>query len=204
MKIFSKLTTAAVALTCVLAAGCASYSIQPEAKAIAFPALLSTPIPVQVAIVQSRQSFSRDVGDQAEEFSRRLEQSGLFEAVYYPMRPTDQPGATMELSADVTIHVPDSTQIKDALNLGTFYLTSALFKLQYECLVDGTMILFKGTEVIKTYSARGKAVLTVKVDTTRKQELEVTQAPAWAMQAQLIEQLIQDREFLAQKLTGLP
>ena len=198
MKSFQKLTTAAVALTSVLAASCTSYSIHPEAKAIAFPARLPTPIPIQVAIATSSQSFSRDVGDQAVELSRRLDQSGLFEAVHHPIRPTARLGATMELSVNRTV------QMTDLGVLGNMAAVLFMFNRRGEYFVDGTMVFLKGTEVIRAYSARGKAVLTYKTGVTPKGELEVTQAAARAMQARFIEQLVQDREFLTQKLKASP
>ena len=192
VKSLPHLTTATVALTGLLVAGCASSSIQPEAKTIAFPPRVPEPIPIQVAIVQSTQNFSREAGDQAVELSRRLQQSGLFEAVHYPLLPTAQLGATMELRVDRTTYIPDWMGL-----IGAFVL-----KNRHQCLVDGKLVLLKGTEVIKTYSALGKAPF--EINTTPKEELEVTQAAAWAMQARLIEQLIQDRDFLAQKLKASP
>ena len=198
MKCFPKLTTAAVALTSALATSCTSYSIHPEAKSIAFPARLRTPIPIQVAIARSNQSFPRDVGDQAIELSRRLDQSGLFEAAYYPIPPTARPSATMELSVDRTIRGP---------NLGRLVgLFASLLTIKLKCdfQVEGKLVLLKGTEVIKTYSAQGKAVLKLRMDITPEGKSEATQAAAWQMQAWLIEQLVRDREFLTQELKASP
>jgi hypothetical protein len=193
MKNLPKLQAAAVALMGMLVAGCTSYSIQPEAKSIAFPARVPTPIPIQVAIAESKQSFSRQAGDQAAELSRRLDQSGLFEAVHYPLPPTTRPGATIELRVDSNL------QRQDYGVPGTLLMLS-IGKSRCDCRVDGTMVLLKGTEAIKTYSARGEAVMKFGGGTRPKGELEVTQAAAWVMQARLIEQLIHDREFLAEKL----
>jgi hypothetical protein len=122
-----------------LASGCASYQIRPPVASIALPKP-SRPIPATLGIMKADEKASGGFAALAPTFKKHLDESALFQTVYYPTRPGDQ----MDGGIDLTIRAGfkmDPVWFPKAFFTGFFMLlpapiTSYNHKYETECTLE--------------------------------------------------------------------
>lgn len=149
------------------------------------------------------QKLSGGFSDVAQNFKEQLDQSHLFQAVYYPMRPDDQFDGGISLKIQTQFKM-DGAWFPKAFFTGFFMLLPSSFVVydhhyQAECTLD----VVRNGQTLKTYKGNGIVLASHKIFAPAdKLEAEGTAAASKALAADLIGQLINDRAFLEKELTA--
>jgi len=184
----------------LLVTGCASFEVRPTAKAITLPQA-SKPIPVSVGITQVDQKPTGGFPDLVQGLKHALDESHLFQTVYYPMREEDKFDGGLHLQFGSRLS-EDPALFPKAFLTGFFIFLPAPIvtynhKYEADCVVD----LIRGDKKLKTYIAKGNVSASHKLFASpSKLESEATEAAAKALYVDLIQQLDRDREFIANEL----
>src|SRR6185436_269221 len=88
MKTTSMRWTCSALALLLVCSGCANYRIKPDAASIT-PPRSPAPIPASVGITATEQNITGGFPDPMPALKKSLDESGLFQTVYYPVRSTD-------------------------------------------------------------------------------------------------------------------
>jgi hypothetical protein len=188
----------AVSLICL--GGCTSYRVRPDVASITIPKSPS-PIPAKVGITSAEQKLTGGFSDIVQDFKKQLDESGLFQEVYYPVRPTDQldGGITLKINAQFNM---DKAAFAKAFFTGFFmFLPTSFVVYDHHYHAECTLEVLRDGRLLKTYKGDGTVLASHKLFAPAdKLEAEGTAAASKALAANLIGQLVTDRDFLQKQL----
>jgi hypothetical protein len=151
--------------------------------------------------VRADQKLSGGFPDIVPTFKRHLEESSLFQRVYYPTRPNDQfdGGIVLHLNAGFKA---DGALFPKAFFTGFFlFLPAPVFWYNHKYQTDCTLDVMRGEQKLKSYTAKAEVVASHQLfGAPDVLQAEGTDAAAKLLSARLIEQLQNDREFLQKEL----
>jgi hypothetical protein len=193
------LSTGAI-LVVLLTSGCASYKIQPTASSITVTKAAS-PIPATIGINHVEQKVSGGFPDLAMSVKHSLDQSSLFQAVYYPLRPTDQLDGTFSLRLSARLKTDGGLFFKAFITGFFLFLPTPLVTYNHEYQAECSMDLMRGDKSLKTYTAKSTVLISHKLFASPDRiEAEGTEAATKLLGAKVVEELINDRKFLEHEL----
>ncbi len=191
----------------LLGSGCSGLKVRPDSASIVIPKVQGS-IPVSVGITRTEQKVSGGLvsetfPDLSPIFKKHLEESGLFEKVYHPTRPTIQTDAELALHLNAQFKADGGLGAKAFLTGFFMLLPTPLVWYHHKYHAECTLDVMQGGRKLKTYSASAKVVVShqlFSLGRTDFLEAEGTQATAKLLCARLIEQLEKDRAFLENEL----
>lgn len=183
----------------IMASGCA-YHIKPPAASINLPRV-SAPIPVVVGITEVEQKLTGGFPDLTIQIKKSLDESGLFQTVYYPVRSSDplDGGIALRLTSRFKM---DGAWFPKAFFSGFFmFLPTPVIYYNHEYQSECVLELSKDGRLLKTYQASGNVIASHKIFAPpEKLEAEGTEAAVKLLGANLVQQLIDDRAFIEKAL----
>ena len=187
--------------------GCSSYSVKPDSQPVARPAKLAAPIPASVGIFDPEQrTFSRDVYPEVEILRKQLDAAGLFEHVYYPVIPSDSLDARLQAHIVIQGKTHASEIPKVLLSALTLGVTEVLYYHYEYWSGTCTVTVIHADKPLKTYSSTASLDFRYKLWNPQV-VLEpehavgsVTDAIEKRLVPRMVEQLVNDRDFLAETL----
>ena len=189
-----------LSLVMLFNSGCTGLRVRPDAASIVVPKAHG-PIPVTVGITSVDQKLTGGFPDVAPIFKRHLEESRLFQKVYYPTRPTDQ------LDGGITLHLngrleADGALFPKAFLTGFFLLLpTPLVWYNHEYQAECTLDVMRGDQKLKNYTAKAVVVASHQLfGPADILEAEGTEAATKLLCARVIEELQKDRAFLEKEL----
>jgi hypothetical protein len=199
MKIKS-LVVLAVAVGVLCLSGCASYQNRPDAATITIPKS-SAPIPAKVGISQTEQKLTGGFSDLVPIINKNLTESGLFQTVYYPVRPDDPLDGQIQLRLNASFK-QDPALFPKAFFTGFFmFLPAPLFTYKHHYEARCTFDVVKDGKTLKTYTSTASVEASHKLfGPPDKIEAEGTEAASKLLCGNLVNQLIADRAFLEHAL----
>jgi hypothetical protein len=187
-------------LAAFLTSGCASYKIQPAASSITIPKAAS-PIPVTVGINHTEQKVSGGFPDLATSVKRSLDESGLFQSVYYPLRQTDQLDGTFSLRLNARLKTDNALFIKAFFTGFFLFLPTPIVTYNHEYQAECSIDLMRDDKLLKTYTAKSVVSVSHKLFASPDRiEAEGTESATKLLGAKIAEALINDRQFLENEL----
>jgi len=180
--------------------GCASYEIRPSASSIQVQKSAAS-IPVTVGITHSEQKVSGGFPDLVTVIKKNLDESSLFQSVYYPVRPDDRLDGGLELRLSARFKT-DGALFGKAFLTGFFmFLPAPLVVYSHEYQSECTLDLVKNGKTLKQYKADGNVTVKHKLFASpEKIEAEGTEASVKLLGARLVEELAKDRTFIETEL----
>lgn len=196
------LLTLCLAVALISLSGCTSFQIRPDAASITIPKS-PAPIPVKVGITSAEQKLSGGFSDVVQDFKKQLDDSQLFQEVYYPVRSTDALDGGISLNIKAQFKMDPSSFGKAFITGFFMFLPTSLVVYNHHYNAECTLDVWHNGKLLKTYKGDGTVLASHKLFAPADQlEAEGTQAASKALAANLIEQLMADRDFLEKELAA--
>jgi hypothetical protein len=197
----------ALLVSACLTSGCAGLRVRPDAGSVTVPKANRT-MRVAVGIMKTEQKVSggliaENFPDLGPIFRKHLEESGLFQNVSYPTRPTDQVVGQITLHVDSRFQSDGALFPKAILTGFLIFLPTPLIWYNHEYQSECTLDVMRGGRTLKSYTTKAVVVASHKLFAPADVlEADGTEAVSKLLCARLIEQLQKDQLFLEKEFAA--
>lgn len=141
-------------------------------------------------------------GEGVNELLVGLKKSNLFDSIFYPIQPGNSVDGIMEVNLNYDTHVNNTpwAACKVLLVISSLCILDGVFDYERVYICNCTVELLKDGKKLKTYTASGTSTYRGGLSNESHHEDEVKNSAMRALQANLVQQLIEDFAFIERSL----